>query len=391
MIKTLESKNKNFDSELHKLLLRRKNKIQDSSVSVTNIIKDVKKNGDKALLRYEKKFNKNSIIVPTSKQIAKSIKTLDKNVKQAIDKAYNRIYKFHSLQKFNNISYTDEEKQLSSTYVDFVNKGPAEGYLKLIFDYRDGLLPRSAVTFYYSNDYSSWVQIGSKHTNGYIIELKENNSFFEVGKNYGLSVITGLARLDGHPIILIANNPQVYGGGWTSNSSKKIIKILDLAQTFHFPVLHLIDNPGFVIGTHAEKDATIRYGSRALAAIYQLNVPICSIILRKAFGVAGAAHTNHTKHRYRFAWPSGDWGSLPKEGGIEAAYKSDLANSSNPDLLKSNIYKKLEQASSPFKTAEKFLIEDIIDPRETRQKICKWINLAYSIIKKGPSYFTYRP
>ena len=80
-----------------------------------------------------------------------------------------------------NISYTDEEKQLSSTYVDFVNKGPAEGYLKLIFDYRDGLLPRSAVTFYYSNDYSSWVQIGSKHTNGYIIELKENNSFFEVG------------------------------------------------------------------------------------------------------------------------------------------------------------------------------------------------------------------
>ncbi len=80
-----------------------------------------------------------------------------------------------------NISYTDEEKQLSSTYVDFGNKGPAEGYLKLIFDYRDGLLPRSAVTFYYSNDNISWVQIGSKHTNGYIIELKENNSYFEVG------------------------------------------------------------------------------------------------------------------------------------------------------------------------------------------------------------------
>ena len=224
-----------------------------------------------------------------------------------------------------------------------------------------------------------------------IKSIVDKNSFFEISQTFGLSVISGFARLDGYPIILIANNPQIYGGGWTSNSSQKIIKMLDIAQTFHFPVLHLIDNPGFVIGTHAEKDATIRYGSRALAAIYQLNVPICSVILRKAFGVAGAAHTNHTKHRYRYAWPSGDWGSLPKEGGIEAAYKSDLAKSNNPDLLKRNIYQKLEQVSSPFRTAEKFLIEDIIDPRETRKKICKWIKLAYSIIKIGPSHFTYRP
>ena len=224
-----------------------------------------------------------------------------------------------------------------------------------------------------------------------IKSIVDNDSFFEIGKNFGLSVITGFARLDGFPIILISNNPQIYGGGWTSNSSKKVIKMLDLAETFHFPVLHLIDNPGFVIGTHAEKDATIRYGSRALAAIYQLNVPLCSVILRKAFGVAGAAHTNHTKHRYRFAWPSGDWGSLPKEGGIEAAYKSDLANSNNPELLKRKIYEKLQKVSSPFRTAEQFLIEDIIDPRETRQKICKWISLAFSIIKKGPSCFNYRP
>ena len=109
-MKTLTFKSKNFDKSLESLLKQRRTKLKSSSVSVTNIIKDVKKNGDKALLKYEKRFNKNNVIVPTSKQINNLIKFLDKKVKQAIDAAYNRIYKFHSLQKFKNISYTDRYK-----------------------------------------------------------------------------------------------------------------------------------------------------------------------------------------------------------------------------------------------------------------------------------------
>ena len=117
-MKILNSKSKNFDKLLEKLLLQRKKKIQSDSVSVTNIIKDVKKNGDKALLKYEKRFNQNNIIIPSSKQIKKSINSLDKKVKKAIDTAYNRIYKFHSLQKFKNISYTDKLKnKLEYKYV----------------------------------------------------------------------------------------------------------------------------------------------------------------------------------------------------------------------------------------------------------------------------------
>ena len=110
MVRMLNNNNRNFAHELDKLLINRRNKIKFNSVSVTNIIKDVKKNGDKSLLKYEKKFNKNSTIIPNLKKISKSIKSLDKKVKQAIDIAYNRIYKFHSLQKFNNISYTDKFK-----------------------------------------------------------------------------------------------------------------------------------------------------------------------------------------------------------------------------------------------------------------------------------------
>ena len=117
-MKILNSKSKNFDKSLENLLLHRKKKIQSDSVSVTNIIKDVKKNGDKALLKYERRFNQNKTIIPSTKQIKKSINSLDKKVKKAIDTAYNRIYKFHSLQKFKNISYTDKLKnKLEYKYV----------------------------------------------------------------------------------------------------------------------------------------------------------------------------------------------------------------------------------------------------------------------------------
>ena len=109
-MKILDSNNRNFNKILDSLLLQRKKKVQSNSVSVSSIINDIKKNGDKALLKYEKRFNQNNIILPTSKQISKSIKSLDKKVKQAIDLAYKRIYKFHSLQKFKNISYTDNLK-----------------------------------------------------------------------------------------------------------------------------------------------------------------------------------------------------------------------------------------------------------------------------------------
>ena len=109
-MKILSATNKNFNKSLDNLLLKRKNKISIKSTSVTNIIQDVKKNGDKALLKYEKKFNKNKVIIPSPKKISSSISSLDKKVKKAIDLAYDRIYRFHSLQKFKNISYTDKFK-----------------------------------------------------------------------------------------------------------------------------------------------------------------------------------------------------------------------------------------------------------------------------------------
>ena len=109
-MKILNSNNKSFDKVLDNILIKRKYKIKSSLISVTGIINDVKKNGDRALLKYEKKFNLNKTIIPSAKQISRSIKSLDKKVKKAIDLAYSRIYKFHSFQKFKNISYSDKFK-----------------------------------------------------------------------------------------------------------------------------------------------------------------------------------------------------------------------------------------------------------------------------------------
>ena len=107
-MKVIFAKNKNFDKLLDNLLSKRKNKLRSDYISVKNIIKDVRKNGDKALVKYEKRFNKNKTIIPNSKKIKDSIKSLDQKVKKAIDAAYNRIYKFHSLQKFKDVSYIDK-------------------------------------------------------------------------------------------------------------------------------------------------------------------------------------------------------------------------------------------------------------------------------------------
>src|SRR5258708_6278174 len=124
-----------------------------------------------------------------------------------------------------------------------------------------------------------------------IIEaVVDRDSWFELGRFNGRSAVTGLARLDGRPVAVLANDPYFYAGGWTASASEKVTRFVDLAETFHLPVVHFVDNPGFVIGTDAEKAATIRPGARALAAIYQAATPWCSVIVRKVYGVAAAAH-----------------------------------------------------------------------------------------------------
>ncbi len=225
-----------------------------------------------------------------------------------------------------------------------------------------------------------------------IIEaVVDRGSFFEIGVMFGRSVVTGLARLDGRPVAVMASDPYFYGGSWTATACQKIVRFVDLAETFHLPVVYFMDCPGFLIGLEAERAATIRHGVRAMAAINQTSVPWCTIIIRNSFGVAGAVHQPAGRLALRYAWLSGYWGSLPLEGGIEAAYRAEIDAAPDPAAKLCEIEDRLNKLRSPFRTAEAFWVEEIIDPRETRPLVCEFARLSDKLLTVGPSAFPIRP
>ena len=224
-----------------------------------------------------------------------------------------------------------------------------------------------------------------------INSVVDAGSFFEMGARTGRAVITGFARCDGWPVALMASDPMHYGGAWTASTCQKVIRFIDMAETFHLPMIYLVDCPGFLIGRKAEEEATIRMGVRAISAMYQTTIPWCAMIVRNAFGVAGAAHRNGARANYRYAWPSGRWGSLPLEGGIEAAYRADLDAADNSEAKLAEIEERLNKLRSPFRPAEAFWIEEIVDPRETRPMLCEFANIAAPLRETGLRSFGMRP
>lgn len=224
-----------------------------------------------------------------------------------------------------------------------------------------------------------------------IHSVADEGSFFEMGERWGRSVITGFARLDGWPVALMASDPYHYGGAWTADTCMKVTRFIDMAETFHLPVVYLVDCPGFLIGRDAEEQATIRHGVRAMASMFQANTPWCAVIVRNSFGVAGAAHRNGARCNYRYAWPSGRWGSLPLEGGIEAAYRADIEAADDPQEKLAEIEERLQKLRSPFRSAEAFWIEEIVDPRATRPLLCEFANIAAPLREPGRRLFGMRP
>ncbi len=208
----------------------------------------------------------------------------------------------------------------------------------------------------------------------------DSNSFFEIGAMQGRSVVTGLARLLGRSVGVMANDPMFLAGALDVRASDKLIRFIDMCDTFHIPIVNFVDNPGFMIGLESEKRGTIRSGGRWIFSVYQATIPWCSIILRRVYGVAGAAHGHHTRLNLRYAWPSGEWGSLPIEGGVQAAYKRQIEAAENPDAFRAELESNLNKVTSPFRTAEAFGIEEIIDPRDTRPLLCEWIETAYGLL-----------
>ena len=219
----------------------------------------------------------------------------------------------------------------------------------------------------------------------------DRGSFFEMGRETGPGQITGLARLDGRSVGVWGNDPRFYAGAMTAEGARKVRRFVDLCEIFHLPVVALVDEPGFMLGSAAEQAGTIRFGAEALVAVVQSTVPWASVIVRKTYGVAAAAH--FAPDGYLLAWPSAEGGALPLEGGVAVAFRREIAAAPDPEARRRELEDRLAGARSPFPRAESFGVNDLIDPRRTRPILCDWLDWAAPLLRShtGRRSHTIRP
>ena len=185
--------------------------------------------------------------------------------------------------------------------------------------------------------------------------------------------------MNGYPVGVLANDTRFKGGAFDWDAAKKFQRFVDMCDTFHLPVVNLVDQPGFSIGKRSEEMGTIRKGVRACMSVIQSTVPWVTIYIRKCFGAACAAQSDPSKLNWRYAWPSAYWGNMPTEGGVYAAHRSEIDSAKDPMALHGKLQDYYRSFASPFRAAEHFGIEEIIDPRDTRRLLCDWVEMSYPL------------
>ncbi|CAG9268090.1 acyl-CoA carboxylase subunit beta [Paraburkholderia unamae] len=202
----------------------------------------------------------------------------------------------------------------------------------------------------------------------------DDDSFFELQPTHGASVICAFARLGGHVVGVIANNPQSGGGALDVHAARKQTRFIGLCDTFHIPLVFFVDIPGFMVGVQAERDGVLRAGMDAVAAAVRARVPKLTVVVRKCYGMGGMATTEKNGLGLKLAWPSAEWGSLPIEGGVDVAFRREIAAADDPAQRRTELEAQLRELASPWATAQAFGVEDIIDPRDTRRYLCRFVS-----------------
>ena len=222
----------------------------------------------------------------------------------------------------------------------------------------------------------------------HVVDLQ---SFFEIAPDYGLGQIIGLARLNGAVIGVIANDCSHFAGAMTAQGSQKAKRMMELCDTFHIPIVNFLDEPGFMIGPEAETSAAIKYGMSAVCAAVQSTVPWATVAIHKSFGVASAAH--YAPNTYKLAWPSHEMGALPVQGGVAVAFHREIAEAENPEDKRRELEEELMASRSPFPLMESFAVHELIDPRQTRSSLCRWIEWVQPSLEelKHPITWGMRP
>jgi acetyl-CoA carboxylase carboxyltransferase component len=216
-------------------------------------------------------------------------------------------------------------------------------------------------------------------------------SFFEIAPLFGRARITGVARVNGHRVGVMANNPR-YGGATGVAEGDKVIRLMQLCDTFHLPLVSFADEPGVMVGLDSEKRGIERSGARLMTHVALSRMPWITFVVRRLFGVAGACHQRPSGMFRRYCWPSASWGSMHIQGGASAAYRREIDEAADPDAKREEIEARLRAVASPFRTAEA-TGQDIIDPRDTRVLLAEFVEDAQRVLRTqlGPPVLPYIP
>jgi acetyl-CoA carboxylase carboxyltransferase component len=226
-----------------------------------------------------------------------------------------------------------------------------------------------------------------------LIELVvDEGSFFPIAPMYGRARITGLARIDGYPVGVMANDPMCNGGATDVAAGSKALRLVQLCDLFHLPLVDFADEPGLMVGLESERAGIERAGARLVCATCDSRMPWITFVIRRLYGVGGQTHHRASGMFRRYAWPSSNWGSMPIVGGVAAAYRREIEGAPDPAAKRAEIEARLQAVASPFRTAEA-TGQDIIDPRDTRPLLVDFVHDAQRILSRqlGPPPVPYRP
>lgn len=206
--------------------------------------------------------------------------------------------------------------------------------------------------------------------------IVDGDSLFELAPEYGRSLVSGLARIDGYAIGVLASDSRFLGGALDVESSRKQVRLVDLCDEFNLPIVYFVDVPGFMIGPDAERSGVLGAGTAALQAIQRATVPVYTVQVRRSYGLAANATGNSHPNSLRMAWPSGEWGDMPVTSGIEADFRAQIDAAADPEEERRRIRTQFLENASMWRAVEHFAVEQVVDPRETRDVLARMLALA---------------
>jgi acetyl-CoA carboxylase carboxyltransferase component len=207
--------------------------------------------------------------------------------------------------------------------------------------------------------------------------IVDDGSFFEIKPEHAAMMITGLARIEGHPVGIVANQPLVQAGAITGKAARKARQFMDLCSSYHLPLIFLQDVPGVMPGPESEQDGALRPALAMTWSLANAGVPTVTVVVRKAFGYGACAMAGGgAGQTVVLAWPSATFASLPASSAVQTVHREDIANADDPDALLAELIERYERCSGPIHAANTFNIDDVIYPAETRERIAAALKLA---------------